>query len=180
MFEKNAGLINESRKDGRRVPAHEKKNSFTLKNIQDIHHQIKRMLFLGMSNVQIANKLNVTPVMVTQIKNSPVIQQQLKLMHAAADKETLDLQAQIAEIAPKALENIKDVVEFGELRGEAVKANTIIKESNNLLDRHMGKATQTIKGVHAHAHFTADDLKQLKEDARDAGGDVINLVPEDK
>lgn len=140
-----------------------------LKEIQDKHHIIKRMLFLGYQQKQIAEAVGMTENSISLIKRTPIMQQQLKLMRSAADKEVLDLHAQIAEIAPAALQNIKEVVETGTLNGEPVSARSVLKESNNLLDRHMGKATQTIKGMHAHAHFTADDIKQLREAAMSAG-----------
>lgn len=146
-----------------------KKPKQELKQIQDKHHIIKRLLFLGYQNRQIAQAVGMSEASISNIKNTPIIQQQLKLMRGAADKEVLDLHAQIAEIAPAALQNIKEVVETGTLNGEPVSARAVLKESNNLLDRHMGKATQTIKGMHAHAHFTADDIKQLRDAAISAG-----------
>jgi len=150
--------------DGRRVAGHERK-SWTLKEMQDIHHTIKRLLFLGMSNKAIADKLGVTAQMITLVKNSPIVKQQLKLMQKAADSDAIDLQAQIAEIAPKAHQNIKEVIETGSLNGEDMKAATVLKECNTMLDRHMGKPAQTIKGVHTHAHFTADEIFKLKQAA---------------
>lgn len=156
-------------RDRRKKPDDEKK-SWTLKEIQNKHHQIKRMIFLGLSNKQIAEELGVTPQMVAMVKNSSIIRQQLKMMHAAADKEAIDLQSQIAEIAPIALKNIREVVETGELDGQSVTATARLREGNNILDRHMGKATQTVKGTHSHAHFTAEDIKQLKEEAMRAEG----------
>ena len=159
-------------KDGRKVPDHLRSRS--IQNIQDIHHGIKRMLFLGHQGRKIAEIFGVNEETVSIIKNSPIMKQQLKMMHAAADQEALDLHAQIALITPKALENIREVVESGSLNGEDVNARTVLKESNNILDRHMGKAAQTVKGLHAHAHFTADDIKQLRETALAEAG-VVDL-----
>ena len=159
-------------RDERTVPDHERKVS--IKSVQDKHRIITRLLFLGHSNKNIAKAVGVTEHTVSIVKNSPIIKQQLKLMQGAADKDALDLHAQIAEIAPAALANIKEVVETGSLHGEGVNARTILKESNNLLDRHMGKAAQTVKGLHAHAHFTADDIRQLRETALAEAG-VIDV-----
>ena len=163
----------DSFRDLRRVPDHTR-TAHSLKSIQDVHHGIKRMLFLGHTNKRIAEVYGISESTVSQIKNSPIIKQQLKLMQASADKETLDLHAQIAAIAPAALANIREVVETGSLNGEDVNARAVLRESNNILDRHMGKAAQTIKGLHAHAHFTAEDIKQLRETAMAEAG-VIDV-----
>jgi hypothetical protein len=184
MLERGAGIITDEQyqNDRRRVPAHEKK-SWTLKNMQDIHHQIKRQLFLGITCVDIAKNLGIDKQTVMMIKNSPIIQQQLKVMHGAADSDTIDLQKQIAEILPKALANLREVIETGQIDGEQVSASVRLKESNAILDRGVGKAAQTINTTSVSTTFTADDILKLKQQACEGGGhfddgEVIDLTEE--
>jgi predicted transcriptional regulator len=160
-------------RDASGITRNEEKPSYNLQSMQSKHHNIARMRFLGYNNKQIAAEVGVSESTVSSVINSPIVQAKLRMMQASADKECLDLQKQIAEIAPKALQNIVEVVETGSLHGEGVTAMTVLKESNNLLDRHMGKATQVLKSSHTHAHLTADDIRELKEAAMAAAAKPV-------
>lgn len=139
--------------------------SLKIADVQNVHQQIKRLLFLGLKVNVIAEKLGVSEVLVSSVKNSPVIKMQLEVMQAAADAECVDLKKQITTLAPHALFNLQEVITQGTLNGEMVKPVTVLKESNNLLDRHMGKPTQNIRSESYNAFFTADDIKELKQKA---------------
>lgn len=142
-----------------------KNGSLKIADVHNVHQQIKRLLFLGLKSKVIAEKLGVSDVLVNSVKNSPVIKMQLEVMQAAADAESVDLKKQISSLAPHALVNLQEVIVQGTLNGEPVKPVTILKESNNVLDRHMGKPTQNIRSESFNAFFTADDIKELKQKA---------------
>lgn len=153
-------------------PAHERKG-FKVAEIQAIHHQIKRFILAGMSNVDIARALNVSPQMVSATKNSPVIKEQLEIMQGAADAEAVDIQTRIKELSPVALANLQEVVVHGTLHGENVPDTLIAKESNTVLDRYLGKPTQNIHSSGVHAHLTADDIAQMRQRALEAAGEPV-------
>ena len=139
-----------------------KRRRFKVSEIQERHHQIKRLLFLGWKNTKIAEELGISTDTVTGVKNSPVIKDQLALMQGAADSQTIDLSVRIREMAPFAFANLVEIISEGTVKGEPVTTSMIAKESNNLLDRYIGKPTQTVNTSNLHAHFNADDIKKLK------------------
>jgi DNA polymerase III delta prime subunit len=153
-----------------------------VKQMHEIHHQIKRRLFMGQSGVHICRALGVGRSLVSHVKNSLPVRKELSLMNDAADSRVIDLRNEIEAIAPIAVENLKEVVEQGTLNGEQVGLKIIVDESNKIIDRHLGKPAQTTLGKVMHTHFTADDIEKLKAEAKARGiqsGQVIDITPEE-
>ena len=69
----------------------------------DNHHEIARLLVLGLNNAEIAERMGCTPQTVSNVRNSPVVQDKLAILHAVRDVATGDLASEIAEMAPMAL-----------------------------------------------------------------------------
>jgi hypothetical protein len=161
---------NSGNKKGTKVEEDYKRRRFKVADIQEKHHQIKRLLFLGWKSNKIAEELNISTNTVTGVKNSPIIKDQLALMQGAADSQSIDLSVRIKEMAPFAFANLVEIISEGTVRGEPVTVGLIAKESNNLLDRYMGKPTQTVNTRNLHAHFNADDITKLKERALETIG----------
>jgi len=130
--------------------------------IQNRHHQIKDLLFLGYSNEEICATLNCSPHLVSTVKNSPIIKDQLALMHAAAEGEIIDINKQIKNLVPKVLLGLSEIINSGSLDNEPVSQRLRVKEFNNLLDRYMGKPTQNIKTQNINLHFTKEELDEMK------------------
>lgn len=144
--------------DGKRV-------GWQVAEMYEATHEVARRLLLGEKNVDIAKAMNITPQQVSSIRNSPVVKDKLTLMSAARDVGCIDLATEIMNLAPIALKRIQEVIETGIVLGREASANEILRESNSILDRHLGKATQTINTRNLHAHFTAEDLDRIKQKA---------------
>jgi hypothetical protein len=130
--------------------------------IQNKHHQIKDLIFLGYTNEEICATLNCSAQLVSTVKNSPIIKDQLALMHAAAEGEIIDINKQIKNLVPKVLLGLSEIINNGSLDHEPVSQRVRVKEFNNLLDRYMGKPTQNIKTQNINVHFTKEELDEMK------------------
>lgn len=150
------------------------KKSFIVTRMYERHHEISRRLLLGQKNVEIAEALNITAQSVSQVRNSPIVKEKLSLMAAARDVGAIDLAREIADLAPIALSRIKDALESGKVLGKELSADGILRESNKLLDRELGRPTQTINTRNLHAHLTMDDISKIKAKALELSGALPN------
>lgn len=166
---------NPERKDGRKssftiageVP---KKKGWQVAEMWDKHHEIARRLVLGQSNADIAKDLGIGIQQVSNVKNSPVVQDKLTIMRAARDAGTIDLAKEIADLAPIALQRVREALETGAVLGRELSGSAIMKEANSIVDREIGKPTQRIDTRNVHGHFTMDDIERIKERARELAG----------
>lgn len=76
---------------------------YQLDNLKQIHHEIILLALLGYKQVEIAEKLEVTPVMVNYTLNSPIAQKKLEVMRMERDIRALDIPEELKETAPVAL-----------------------------------------------------------------------------
>lgn len=150
-----------------------RKETYEVDRLSSLHQSIKRQLFLGRTNKQIAESLNCTPQTVTLVRNNPVIQDQLKVMNGAADYECMELMKEIEMLQPVALKLLKQTLEKGSLpavqleEGEdKVNPTVRIAQANSLIDRYLGKPMQRAEIKTANIHFTSDEVRALRERAR--------------
>jgi hypothetical protein len=150
--------------------------------MSELHHEIVRHLLLGQKSTVIADQLGCHKQTVSNVKNSKVVQDKLAIMRGARDANSVDLARQIQEIAPKALENLRQIIE--DETGE-IPLHMKAKESNNLLDRAGYGAKTQSEHRHLHAHMTADDIEEIKRRARSCGvlaeeTEAIDVSPKDE
>lgn len=150
-------------------------STWVVGEIWELHHQIKRRVFLGEKNVQIAAALNCSVVTVSNVRNSPVIKRELELMHGAKDTETIDLGKRIEKLADSAYNNLENIIKNGEISGKVASIGLIAKESNSMMDRAGWGAPKKLQMESVHTYLTSDDIKEIKERARQ-GGAMINIT----
>ena len=138
-------------------------------NIWDRHHEIARRLLPGHANKDIAKDLGITKEMVSMVRNSPVVKDKLACMQVARDAQAVDLAAEIANLAPVALQKLKEALEGGKVNGQQLNATAIVNVANSILDRDQGKPTQRVETRNLHGHFTIDDINRMKEKAATSG-----------
>jgi len=147
--------------------------TWKVNEIWEMHHEVIRLLLIGMKNVDIARKLGITEVQVSNIKNSPVVQDRLSLMKAARDVKAVDISRDIMEVAPKALELLKKVI-----NGDAIvddkkpSVNAMIRTSESLLDRAGFGAVKKVATQNEHVYYTAEEIEALKARAK-MNGEVV-------
>ena len=155
-----------NRIDGRRT-LEGKRKGWQVAEMWDRHHEIARRLLLGESNRYIAEKLGISAQQVSNVKNSPVVQEKLIIMQAARDAGCIDLAKEITAMAPIALQRIKEALETGKVLDKEVSASALLKECNNMVDREIGKAVQRVDTRNVHGHFTLEDINKIKERAKE-------------
>lgn len=154
-----------TRKDGRRKDG--PKKGWQIAEMWDRHHEIARLIVLGHSNVEIAEKLGIGKDTVSNVRNSPVVQDKISLLRAARDCDCVELSAEIAEMGPIALKRIREALETGQVLGKEVNAATLLKEANNVIDRVEGKAVQRIESKNLNATLTLEDIESIKQRAEE-------------
>lgn len=148
--------------DLRRVQK-ERKKVFEVTKMWDIHHEIARLLSLGMKVNEIASTLGVTPAMVSYTKNSRVVEDKIGMLRAKRDSETIDLGQRIQGFLPTCLDLLEDVIK-GKHKDASINLRT--KTAQDYADR--GGLGAVKKHQVMSAHLTREDIEALKQRARDA------------
>jgi DNA-binding CsgD family transcriptional regulator len=144
--------------DGRIKP--EVRKVMPADELYDRHHQVVRMIVLGMKNTEIAESLNITPMSVSQIRTSPLIRMQIRKLHAEADEQTVDVRKEINAYAPKCLEIIQDILE-----DENVSANVRLSGAFKCLGLGGIVEPKNINVRALHGVVDANTLSMIKERA---------------
>lgn len=154
-----------TRSNGKRIPP-EMRKDFQLAEVHELHHEIARLLVIGHKPKEVAEFLKISYATVLNVKNSPIIQEQMKLLGGARDKETMDVAKQIRDLAPKAVSILEGVLE--DIDNQCGKALQV-KTSLAILDRagHSVPKNVNVKGV--HAIVSADDLEKIKQRGAEIG-----------
>jgi hypothetical protein len=168
--DKVSDYSNPNRQDLRANPI---KKGWQVAKIWDRYHEVARLKLLGMSNKDIAVQLKITAPMVSTIVNSPIIKDKIAVLQTARDEESIDIQKQILELMPIALNRIREAVETGEVLGKSVSGKNILIEANNLIDRQLGKAIQRTDNRNLNTTLTPEDIESLKLRARELTGEII-------
>ena len=147
------------------------RKGWTVGKMWDKHQEIKRLLLTGHTNVEIADMVGCTPQTVSNVKNSPIVQEELSIMRAARDAESIDVATEIRNLAPIAIGMVKEVINGQDIDGEKPNLPMRLRTAEKLLDRAGYGGVQRSIGV--HAVFTKEDLDQIKQRAF-ASGTVVD------
>lgn len=157
-----AGRGREPGSSGRLPSGNRQKN---IKRMHEGHHQMVRLMLLGMGNKEIASRLGVTPQNVSDVRNSPIVRERLALLSSAADAETVDLRAETIRIAGSSVKFLEEVQE-GIDRGEGAPLHLRVKVAESFMDRAVPKK---VTGEFLHAHLTGEEIEDIKKRAREGG-----------
>ena len=136
--------------------------SYQIEQMWELHHEVCRLALIGMKQVDIANHLSVSPVMVSYTLRSPIVQRQLNQLKAVRDLDAIDVSKEIQELAPRAVKVLEELMD-NEL------PNIKLKAATDILDRAGHAAVRTLRTENIHAHFTADEITDIKKRAREVG-----------
>lgn len=132
--------------------------TYDIKKMNHRHKEIVRRLLLGEKDVHIARDLGVTVQMVRYTKTSPIVQEQLGIMHGALDGKTVDIAKEIQDKAPIALKVLEEIMTDRDAK-EGVRARI----AENWLDRAGFAPVKQIQSV--DVTFTSDDIQAIKKRA---------------
>ena len=167
-----------SRPTDRRFQQSIPKKTWQVSKIWESHEEIIRRMTLGQKNIEIASAMNISPAQVSNVRNSPIIQDKLAIMKGARDAYTLDIARDIREFAPKALEVLKDIVNGQDASGLPIGPGLKARVASDLLDRAGYAPVRNVSVQSVHAHLTRDDIEELKKRAIGANGPVIEIHDE--
>ena len=136
---------------------------YQVQKLWNIHHEILRLLLLGRTQKEIADELGVTTVMVSYTANSELVKRQLDIMRGARDAQALDLAVEIKRFAPEAFETLQYV-----MRNTDNEKNKIAIAMDSL-DRAGYMPPKVIEGRFVHAHFTAEEIEDMKKRVKESG-----------
>lgn len=145
--------------------------NYQIEKMWNVHHEITRMLLMGMKSVDIAQQLNVSEVMVSYTKNSALVQRKLDVMQGARDMDAVSISKRIQDLAPKAVDVLERLLD-SEVESMQFKAAV------DTLDRAGHGAVK--KELSLTGHLTQDDIEDIKTRAREIGlckQPIIELVP---
>jgi len=143
---------------------------YQIQKLWDVHQEIIRYLLLGWGYKEIADKLGVTAVMVSYTANSELVKRRLEVMRGARDAEALDLSIEIKRFAPEAFQTLQKIMRDSD--NEKVKL-TIAMDA---LDRAGYAAPKIIEGKFLHAHFTSEEIEDMKKRAKEVSQVVEQVV----
>ena len=158
----------------RRTRPDKPRRTWQVSKIWDSHEEIIRRLTLGQKNTEIAQNMGISSAQVSNVRNSPIIQDKLAIMQGARDAYTLDIAKDIREFAPKALEVLKAIVNGDDSSGLPVGPALKARVASDLLDRAGYAPVRNVNVQSAHVHLTRDDIEELKRRAV-ANGPVIDV-----
>jgi hypothetical protein len=134
--------------------------NYQIEKMWNVHHEITRMLLMGMKSVDIARQLNVSEVMVSYTKNSALVQRKLDIMQGARDMDAVSISKRIQELAPKAVDVLDRLL-------ESEVESIAFKSAVDVLDRAGHGAVK--KEMTLTGHLTSNDIEDIKSRAREIG-----------
>ena len=126
---------------------------------------------IGMKQVDIANHLSISPVTVSYVLNSPIVERQMNQLKAVRDLEAIDISKEIKELAPKAIQVLEDLMD-NEL------PNIKLKAATDILDRAGYAAVKTLRTENLHAHFSSEEIADIRQRAREVGLLTDVIIPD--
>lgn len=157
--------------------------TYSLKTLQDRHHEIIRLIVLGLKNAEVARRLGIDKQTVSNVRNTPLVQERLAYLRAGRDSSTVDVRKRIEQIAPKAIDLLEHVID-GDVETD-VKASDQVRAAIDVLDRAGHKPPQE---VHVKKGVIIKYIEEIKERGRRAGivataeeneenGEEVNFEP---
>lgn len=136
-----------------------------LKDLKSNHREIARLTHQGIKPTEIAERIGMDVGTVYLIRRDPLFKQALAKLDDEADEEIIDVRKKLAEMSIKAVDKLDNLIDSHDDK-------VSLKASTDVLDRAGYKPPEVTKNYHAHAHFTSDDIEELKSRAASAGAMV--------
>lgn len=143
------------------------------KRLYHNHHNIIRLIVLGLNNKEIAENCGVTPQLVSNIRNSELAQERINDLSERMDEKATDITAQIKAGAEKAVKLLHKAVD-GEVEG--LTPGKRIDVARDFLDRAGHSAVKRVDARHAHAIFSPEDIEAIKKRAIQVGLESGNII----
>ena len=148
-----------------KLPSGERK--YNLQRLLSVHREILRRHALGQKSVTIAEELNISAATVSYTINNPLAQEVLSGIQEGADASVVNVGERIQEIAIDAVEVLDEMI-----ANAGVPPAIRLRAAVDVLDRAGHGAVKKIEGRVAHGIFTAEEIAQMREQAKTAAKEV--------
>jgi hypothetical protein len=162
---KGVNYFDGNRPPDRRFHSDAPRKTWQVSKIWDTHAEIIRRVTLGQKSSHIAESMGLTPAQVSNVRNSPIIQERLAVMQGARDAYTIDIARDIREFAPKALDLLKEILQGEGTSGQLASPALKVSVAKDLLDRAGYAPIKSIDVRSVHAHLTKEDIEEMKKRA---------------
>jgi hypothetical protein len=133
-----------------------------LQELKTQHREIARLLLEGLRPAQVSEKFGIPIGTVYNIQNDPLFKAHTAKLADEIDKEVVNTRRRLSEMNTKALDVLDDILTY-----DNIPPSVRLGAAKDVLDRNGYAPAQNIN--HNHAHFTTDDLLNLKQRAVQAG-----------
>lgn len=144
--------------DRRRVPSGKVAQTYRVTEMTDKHHEVARLLLLGLTNKEVASETSLSRDHVSTIRRSPVVKEQLTILRSVRDRESVDIAVQIQNALPRCIEYLTETID-GDGISDALKS----KNAFNLLSMGGHGPSKNLNVKSTHAILTADDIMEIRE-----------------
>lgn len=145
-----------------KIPGPPEQRRYTLQHMWEKHHQMARLLLLGLNNIEVAEALNCSPQNVSDVRNSPVFQEKMLALRGQADHKVVNIAAVLAGDSPKSVSLLQGIRD-GELT-EDIRLRAQVAQ--DLLDR-AGHSKIVRSDSHVSVtHLDAEAIDRIKSLAR--------------
>ena len=144
-----------------------------VREMNERHHEIARMVILGYKNIDIAKILDVTKEFVCAVRNAPPVKEQVAILAGARDAETVDVAKQIQLALPDCVKYLIDTVPDDDISDNLKSRNAF-----GLLAIGGHSVTKNINVRGVHAVLTADDIKEIRENAANVAIEIGVMAEE--
>ena len=138
-----------------------------VREMNERHHEIARMVLLGYRNTEIAKILNISKEFVCAVRNAPQVREQVAILAGARDSETVDVARQIQTILPDCIKYLSETINDSDISDNLRSRNAFGLLSTG---GHGPAKNINIKGV--HAILTADDIKEIRASAENVAIEI--------
>lgn len=145
-----------------------------LAKINDKYREIARLIVMGLSNVDIAARMDCHPTTISIIRHKPYVRQHIMELHGGRDDQSSFITERIRNLASQAVD-VMETMMMDEDTPAPVRASL----SKDILDR-AGHGAVT-KSVSFSGKMSQDDIEEIKRRAREAGatsGVIIDVKGE--
>lgn len=156
----------------RLVPSAPRKTQI-VKEMNERHHEIARMVLLGYKNVEIAKMLNISKEFVCAVRNAPPVKEQVAILKGVRDAETVDIAKQIQETLPACIAYLQGTVGDDDISDGIRSRNSL---SLLAIGGHGPSKNVNVKGV--HAVLTAEDIQEIRENAQNIAVEIGIIAEE--
>lgn len=136
--------------------------NYDIKHMWASHHEIKRLVLLGMNNMNIARLLNCTYQTVSNVRNNPIVLRELEEMEKQRDTEAITIGERIMKQVPLAVRVLEKSMQAAETAGDdQTQLRGIgVRSATTILDHAHPKTTKT---VGLQAFMSLDRIREIQE-----------------